>query len=115
MRGRAIFANSDLALTPGLFGRITIAGSHPYQAVLIPDEAVSSDQNRKIVYVVGSDNKIVSRVVRPGPRVDGYRVIREGLAGTDTIVINGLMRVRPGIEVQPKMTELPPARLAADQ
>ena len=115
MRGRAILANKDLALTPGLFGRITIAGSQPYQAVLVPDEALSSDQNRKVVYVVGSDNKVASRVVRPGPRIDGYRVIREGLSGNDTIVINGLMRVRPGVEVQPKMTELPPTRLAEGQ
>ena len=115
MRGRAILANKDLSLTPGLFGRITIAGSQPYQAVLIPDEALTSDQNRKVVYVVGSDNKVSSRVVRPGPRVDGYRVIREGLSGSDTIVVNGLMRVRPGIEIQPKMTELPATRLAAGQ
>jgi multidrug efflux pump subunit AcrA (membrane-fusion protein) len=48
--------------------------------------------------------------VRPGPRIDGYRVIREGLKGDETIVVNGLMRVRPGIEIQPKMMELPPAR-----
>ena len=115
MRGRAIFANQDLSLTPGLFGRITIAGSHPYQAVLIPDEALATDQNRKIVYVVGSDNKVATKVVRPGPRVDGYRVIREGLNGSESIVVNGLMRVRAGLEVQPKMTELPPSRLAADQ
>ena len=115
MRGRAIFANQDLSLTPGLFGRITIAGSHPYQAVLIPDEALATDQNRKIVYVVGSDNKVTTKVVRPGPRVDGYRVIREGLNGSESIVVNGLMRVRAGLEVQPKMTELPPSRLAADQ
>ena len=99
-----------LSLTPGLFGRISIAGSQPYKGVLVPDEALGTDQDRRIVYVVGADNKVATKVVRPGPRIDGYRVIREGLKGDETIVVNGLMRVRPGIEVQPKMTELPPSR-----
>ncbi len=110
MRGRALFDNKDLSLTPGLFGRISIAGGKAYKGILIPDEALGTDQDRRIVYVVGADNKVASKVVRPGPRIDGYRVIREGLKGDETIVINGLMRVRPGIEVQPKMTELPPSR-----
>lgn len=110
MRGRAVFDNKDLSLTPGLFGRISIAGSQPYKGVLVPDEALGTDQDRRIVYVVGPDNKVAAKVVRPGPRIDGYRVIREGLKGDETIVINGLMRVRPGVEVQPKMTELPPSR-----
>ena len=110
MRGRAVFDNKDNALTPGLFGRISIAGSKAYQGILIPDEALGTDQDRRIVYVVGPDNKVSTKVVRPGPRIDGYRVIREGLKGDETVVINGLMRVRPGIAVDPKMTELPPSR-----
>ena len=110
MRGRAVFDNKDLSLTPGLFGRISIAGTKAYKGILVPDEALGTDQDRRIVYVVGSDNKVRSVVVRPGPRIDGYRVIREGLKGDETIVVNGLMRVRPGIEVQPKMTDLPPSR-----
>ncbi|WP_131195717.1 efflux RND transporter periplasmic adaptor subunit [Lichenihabitans psoromatis] len=110
MRGRAVFDNKDLSLTPGLFGRISIAGSKSYQGILVPDEALGTDQDRRIIYVVGADNKVTTRVVRTGPRIDGYRVIRDGLKGDETIVVNGLMRVRPGIEVQPKMTELPPSR-----
>jgi RND family efflux transporter MFP subunit len=110
MRGRAIFDNKDLSLTPGLFGRISIAGTQPYKGVLVPDEALGTDQDRRIIYVVGPDNKVAAKVVRPGPRIDGYRVIREGLKGDETIVVNGLMRVRPGVEIQPKMTELPPSR-----
>src|SRR6185503_8261794 len=110
MRGRAVFDNKDFSLTPGLFGRITIAGSQPYKGVLVPDEALATDQDRRIIFVVGADNKVAARVVRPGPRIDGYRVIREGLKGDETIVINGLTRVRPGIEIAPKMTELPPTR-----
>lgn len=115
MRGRAVFPNPDFAITPGLFGRISIAGSRPYKGVLVPDEALGTDQDRRIVYVVGTDNKVATKVVRPGPRIDGYRVIREGLKGDETIVINGLMRVRPGIEVQPKMTELPQSREPSDR
>ncbi|MGI3899110.1 MAG: efflux RND transporter periplasmic adaptor subunit [Janthinobacterium lividum] len=113
MRGRALFENKNLALTPGLFGRISIAGGKAYKGILVPDEALGTDQDRRVVYVVGADNKVTSKVVRPGPRIDGYRVIRDGLKGDETIVINGLMRVRPGIEVQPKMTELPPSRAPA--
>ncbi len=110
MRGRAVFDNHDLSLTPGLFGRISIAGSKPYDAILIPDEALGTDQDRRVVYAVGPDNKITAKVVRPGPRIDGYRVIREGLGADDTIVINGLLRVKPGAEVAPKLTQLPPSR-----
>ncbi len=110
MRGRAILDNKNFALTPGLFGRISIAGTKSYKGILVPDEALGTDQDRRIVFVVGPDNKVAVRPVRPGPRIDGYRVIREGLKGDETIVVNGLMRVRPGVEVQPKMTELPPVR-----
>ena len=110
MRGRAVFENKDLALTPGLFGRIRIAGSGKYKGVLVPDEAVGADQDRRVVYAVDRDNKVALKPVRLGPRIDGYRVVREGLTGDETIVVNGLMRVRPGAQVAPKMTTLPPTR-----
>jgi len=110
IRARAVFENKDAFLTPGMFGRATVLGSDPYKGVLIPDEALGSDQDRRVVYVVGPDNVIAAKPVRPGPRIDGYRVIREGLDGSETIVVNGLMRVRPGMTVEPKLTELPPSR-----
>ena len=110
VRGRAVFDNKDAALTPGLFGRVRVPGSRPYRAILIPDEALGSDQSRRIVFAIGPDDKIVTKPVRPGPRIDGYRVIREGLGPDDVIVINGLSRARPGTQVSPKMTELPPSR-----
>jgi multidrug efflux system membrane fusion protein len=110
MRGRAIFENKDLSLTPGLFGRLRIAGSGRYMGVLVPDEALATDQDRRIVYVVGADNKLAPKAVRPGPRIDGYRVIREGLTGEETIVVNGVVRVRPGMQIDPKLTVLPPQR-----
>ena len=110
IRARAVVDNKDLFLTPGMFGRATVLGSDPYQGVLIPDEALGSDQDRRVVYVVGPDNVIMAKPVRPGPRIDGYRVIREGLDGSEIIVVNGLMRVRPGMAIQPRLMELPPSR-----
>ena len=105
-----MFDNKDLFLTPGLFGRVTIRGSDPYRGVLLPDEAVSSDQDRRVVFVLGADNTVSLVPVRPGPRIDGYRVIRSGLKGDETVVVNGLARVRPGIKVDPQMATLPPIR-----
>ncbi|WP_406600828.1 efflux RND transporter periplasmic adaptor subunit [Microvirga rosea] len=115
IRARAIFDNKDLFLTPGLFGRISLMGSNPYKGILVPDEAVGSDQDRRIVYVVGEDNTVSIRPVRPGPRIDGYRVIRTGLKGDENIVVNGLARVRPGIKVNPQVSTLPPVREAANR
>jgi RND family efflux transporter MFP subunit len=110
MRGRAVFENKDMWLTPGLFGRIRIIGSGTYKGVLVPDEAVASDQDRRVVFVVNPDNTVAAKPVRPGPRIDGYRVVREGLTGDETIVVNGLMRVRAGAKITPQLTTLPPAR-----
>jgi RND family efflux transporter MFP subunit len=110
IRLRAIFDNKDLFLTPGLFGRITIGASDPYRGILLPDEAIGSDQDRRVVYVVGENNVISLKPVRIGPRIDGYRVIRDGLTGNETVVVNGLVRVRPGAPIIPQTTTLPPVR-----
>jgi membrane fusion protein, multidrug efflux system len=110
MRGRAVFDNKDMTLAPGLFGRIRIMGSGTYKGVLVPDEAIGSDQDRRVIFVVGPDNVVVMKPVRPGPRIDGYRVIRDGLTGDETVVINGLMRVRAGAKIAPQLTTLPPVR-----
>jgi RND family efflux transporter MFP subunit len=108
IRVRAAFANPDLLLTSGQFGRIRIPGSEPYKAVLIPDAALVSDQSRKIVMTVGNDNTIIPKVVRPGPTHDGLRIIRDGLLPTDRIVIDGLMRARPGTKVTPQPGTITP-------
>lgn len=113
IRLRARFPNPDLVLQPGLFGRIQVEASNTYQAVLVPDEAIGSDQNERVVYVVGADGTVSTKPVRPGPRLYGYRVIREGLDGTETIIVNGLIRARPGAKVTPQMTELPKERTDA--
>jgi RND family efflux transporter MFP subunit len=107
MRVRARFDNKDGVLQPGMFGRINVPGSLPHPGVLLPDEAIGADQNRRIVFVVDEAGLISAKPVRTGPRIDGYRVIREGLTGEETVVVNGLVRVRPGVTVKPEMTTLP--------
>jgi RND family efflux transporter MFP subunit len=107
IQARAIVGNDDLFIVPGLFGRIKVTGSPPHRGILIPDSAVATDQDRRIVWTVAEDGTVASKVVRPGPKIDGYRLIRSGLDGTETIVINGLQRVRPGIKVAPELQELP--------
>jgi multidrug efflux system membrane fusion protein len=113
MRVRARFDNKDGVLQPGMFGRVNVPGSLPHPGVLLPDEAIGADQNRRIVYVVDESGTVSAKPVRTGPRLDGYRVIREGLTGDETVVVNGLVRVRPGVKVKPEMTTLPPKRETA--
>lgn len=102
IRVRAVFANPSLLFTPGQFGRIRIPGSEPYQAILIPDAAVVTDQSRKIVLTVNDENVVVPKIIRPGPTYEGLRIVRSGLQPSDKIIINGLMRARPGTKVAPK-------------
>jgi len=103
VRMRAVFKNPDNALAPGLFARVQLAGGNgtatATKAALITDRAVGTDQNRKYVYVVTADNKAEYRTVILGPVVDGLRVVRKGVKPGETIVVNGLQRVRPGAPV----------------
>ncbi|WP_112807391.1 efflux RND transporter periplasmic adaptor subunit [Ensifer sp.] len=108
MRVRARFDNPKFVLQPGLFGRAELEGSNTYKAVLIPDEAIGADQNERIVYAVGEDGTVSTKPVRLGPKLHGYRVIRSGMTGDETIVVNGLMRARPGTKVKPEIVVLPP-------
>lgn len=107
MRVRARFPNPNFVLQPGLFGRIQVEGSNSYKAVLVPDEAIGSDQSQRVVYTVGADGNVTPKAVRLGPKLYGYRVIREGMTGDETIVVNGLMRIRPGVKIAPQLIELP--------
>lgn len=109
MRQRATLENKDLFLTPGLFGRIAVPGSPEYQGILVPDEAILADLERRYVYVVADDGSVRQQPVRLGSRTDKYRIIREGLKGDETVVINGLQRVRlGGGKVTPQPVTLPP-------
>jgi len=103
IRARAVLANKDGAFTPGLFARVQLVGSADYDAILIEDRAIGTDQNQKFVLVVGPDNKTEYRKVVLGRKIDGLRVVREGLKPGDVIVVNGLQRIRPGIVVAAKL------------
>jgi RND family efflux transporter MFP subunit len=101
IRVRASFANPDGFLTPGMFGRLRLPASAAHVAMLVPDGAVTTDQSRKIVMTVTADGHVVPKMVDTGPLVDGLRVIRTGLDPADRVVIDGLMRARPGGVVTP--------------
>ncbi len=102
IRGRAEFANPDGTLTPGMFARIRVAMAPAAKALLVPDTAIGTEQVRKLVYVLDADDMVQPRYVTLGRLVNGLRVIKTGLKPDDRVVINGLMRVRPGIKVTPQ-------------
>ncbi|MEJ2515855.1 MAG: efflux RND transporter periplasmic adaptor subunit [Gammaproteobacteria bacterium] len=106
MQGRAVLPNPDGLLTPGLFARVQLLGRGPYEAILVPDSAVGTDQSRRFVYVVDDDGQAARRDVEPGRRIGELRVIRDGLDGTERVVVKGLQRVRPGNPVKASETEL---------
>jgi RND family efflux transporter MFP subunit len=103
IRGRAVFSNPDGVLTPGMFGRVRVPGSPTYDALLLPDAAIGTEQIKKYVLVVDGDNKAVMKYVTLGQMTDdNLRVIKDGLDANDRVVVNGLMRVRPGQKVNPQ-------------
>jgi multidrug efflux system membrane fusion protein len=99
VRMRALFANRDRTMAPGLFARVQIGGGDAKNALLINDRAVSTDQSHKFVFVVSPDGKAAYREVQLGPVVDGLRVVRTGLKPGEKIIVGGLQRVRPGAPV----------------
>lgn len=101
LRGRALVKNQDLSILPGQFARVRVLGSAPYEALLLPDTAIATDQSRKIVFVVKADDTVEARPVVLGPLDDGLRVIREGLKADDRVIIDGLQRARIGAKVTP--------------
>lgn len=111
IRGRAEFRNPDGIFTPGMFGRIRIPSSPPFEALLVPDSAIGSEQARKFVYVVDAEGTVSQKYVTLGQIDRGLRVIREGLAENDRVIVNGLLRARPGAKVTP-LTEEQAAAMA---
>jgi RND family efflux transporter MFP subunit len=107
IRARAQFPNADLFITPGTFGRLRLPGSDPHSAILIPDSAIVSDQSQKLVMTVTTDGTVVPKVIRPGPGYANLRIVRSGLSASDTIIIDGLVRVRPGSKVTPEPGKIP--------
>src|SRR5438128_3611049 len=109
LRSRAVIPNKDLSILPGQFGRVRLIGSSPYEALLLPDTAIATDQSRKIVFVVKDDNTVEAKPVTLGPLDEGLRVIREGLEAEDRVIVDGLQRARVGAKVTPKTAEVKPA------
>ena len=108
IRSRAQFANSDGLFTPGMFGRVQVPGSAPYQALMVADAAIGTEQARKYVLVVNADNVATQKYVTLGDVVDGLRVIKTGLASDDRVIVNGLMHARAGNKVTPQEEGAPP-------
>jgi RND family efflux transporter MFP subunit len=106
IHARGLFQNPDRRFTPGMFARVKLIGSGQYDALLINDSAIGTDQSVKFVLRVGADNKIEYTPVKLGPLIDGLRVVREGLKVNDVIVVKGLQQVRPGMPVTPQLVAM---------
>jgi RND family efflux transporter MFP subunit len=107
IRVRATFANPDLFITPGQFGRVRVPMSQDRPTMLVPDAAVVTDQSVKLLFAVAPDGTVVPKPVELGPVTDaGLRIIRSGITPNDQIIINGLLRARPGQKVTPEQGEV---------
>jgi RND family efflux transporter MFP subunit len=102
IRARAVFANPSATFTPGMFARVEMAAAPPKNVMLVPDTAIGTEQTGKFVLVVDAENVARPKQVTLGPLVDGLRVITDGLTRDDDVIINGLMRARPGVKVTPQ-------------
>jgi membrane fusion protein, multidrug efflux system len=109
LRVRAVIPNKDFAILPGQFGRVGLIASAPYEALLLPDSAIATDQSRKIVFVVKDDDTVEARAVMLGPLDEGLRVVREGLKPEDRVIVEGLQRARVGAKVSPHAAKAAPA------
>ncbi|HEY8196251.1 MAG TPA: efflux RND transporter periplasmic adaptor subunit [Gemmatimonadales bacterium] len=108
IRTRAVFSNRARALTPGLFARVKLVGTEKKSVTLVRDAAIGTDQDRKFVLVVGAGDTLAYRPVVPGRLTDGLRIVTSGLKPGERIVVNGLMRVRPGMKVTPTLEAMVP-------
>ena len=108
IRGRAQFPNTKGLFTPGMFARVRVPASPPYEGLLVPDAAIGTEQVRKFVLVVGADDTVAQKYVTLGQTTpDGLRAIKEGLGPDDRVIVNGLMRARAGQKVTPQEQSAP--------
>lgn len=114
IHARGLFPNKDRRFTPGMFARVKLIGSGEYNALLINDSAVGTDQSVKFVLRIGQDNKVEYAPVKLGPLIDGLRVVREGLEPSDVILVKGLQQVRPGMPVTPELVAMGEPRNGKD-
>lgn len=114
LRARAVLPNTDGFFSPGMFARVRLQGSPEYEALLLPDEAIGTDQATRFVYVVGDDDIPVRRTVELGPMDGGLRVIRKGLAPDDWVILRGQQKVRAGQKIVPRRAPLTVSDAASD-
>ena len=114
IRARALVRNGDGFLTPGLFGNMRMALGGTKQALLVPETAVTTDQTRKLLLVVDKDGTVAPHDVKLGPLVDGLRVIHQGVAPTDRIIISGVQMAVPGQKVRTQPGRIAAAEQAVD-
>jgi RND family efflux transporter MFP subunit len=110
IRGRAVFSNPNEVFTPGMFARVRVPGSPPYEALLVPDAAIGTEQARRYVMVIDAQDTARQRYVTLGQLTsDNLRVIKDGIGPDDRIVVSGLMQARPGAKVRPEQDGAKPA------
>jgi RND family efflux transporter MFP subunit len=114
IRTRAVFSNRSRALTPGLFARVKLVRNQKANVLLVRDAAIGTDQDRRFVLVLGPGDSLAYRPIQPGRLVDGLRIVESGLQPGDKVVVNGLMRVRPGVKVAPTTTTMVPDSTTSD-
>jgi RND family efflux transporter MFP subunit len=103
IRGRGVFANANGVFTPGMFARVRVPASPAYEALLVPDVAIGTEQARKLVMTVNAENTVTPKYVTLGQTTaDGLRVLKEGVGPDDRVIVSGLMRARPGAKVTPQ-------------
>ncbi|HYY28208.1 MAG TPA: efflux RND transporter periplasmic adaptor subunit, partial [Chthoniobacterales bacterium] len=103
---RGQFPNPDGFLIPGAFGTVRVAGSPKYEAILVADQAINFDQDQKYVVIVQADGLTKYQRIETGPIVDGLRVIRSGLTGDETVIVEGAAKVRPNIKVSAEPADM---------
>ncbi len=104
LRERATFQNPNGNLLPGLFAHARVIGSGEYNAILLPDAAIATDQSNRFVFVVADDGAVSAKPVTLGPIIEGLRVIRTGVTPADWVIVNGVQRARKGIKVKAEKT-----------
>lgn len=106
MTARAVFANESGILNAGMFGKLRLAETPPFETLLLPDESIVSDQAQQVVYVVDDENTVKVRPVETGSLALGLRIIRDGIAADDRVIVGGLQRVRPGMKAEAASEEI---------
>ena len=110
---RALFDNKDGSLRPGAFARMRLPAGPPYKALLVDEKAIGTAQGRKFVLTVDAKNMTEYKPVETGPLIEGHRVIRSGVSNSDSVIVNGLAKVRPGMPVAPEAEKPADKKVAA--